>query len=193
MEPQPPLRTTHTTRSPKNILMYDRWGSFGRPVLLLHGLLFDRTMWWPAAAELAGECTIVAPDLPGHGATPARDDCSLRRLARDLAGLVEDLDLHRAPIVVGHAASAALAEEFADSYATHHVLTLDDEGDLDDVPEFYRPYAQTSHDASVLNPYGSWVALTPAGRATAGPPEPSAPFPHLADPVAFAARLRAML
>src|SRR5436190_14542510 len=104
MEPQPPLRTTHTTRSPKNILMYDRWGEFGRPVVLLHGLLFDRTMWWPAAADLASaHCTIVAPDLPGHGQSPPRDDYRLERIARDLARLVDSLGLHRAPILVGHA------------------------------------------------------------------------------------------
>jgi len=77
MRPQPPLRTQHVAGNPKTLLVYDRWGSFGRPVVLLHGLLFDRTMWWPVAADLAAttSCTIVAPDLPGHGQSPLRDDC----------------------------------------------------------------------------------------------------------------------
>jgi pimeloyl-ACP methyl ester carboxylesterase len=128
MQPQPPRRSTHAVGSPKNLLVYDRWGEFGRPVLLLHGLLSDRTVWWLAAAELiaAASCTVVAPDLPGHGQSPARDDHGLDRLARDLAGLVDRLGLHRAPIVVGQGASARLATAFADAYATHHVLTLDE-------------------------------------------------------------------
>jgi hypothetical protein len=36
MHPQPPRRTTHTP------FVYDRWGRYGRPVVLLRGLLFDR-------------------------------------------------------------------------------------------------------------------------------------------------------
>ena len=43
------------------------------PIVLLHGLTFDRTMWRPALAELQ---TIdpgrraIALDLPGHGESP---------------------------------------------------------------------------------------------------------------------------
>jgi pimeloyl-ACP methyl ester carboxylesterase len=49
-----------------------RWSRYGRPVLLLHGLLFDRTMWWSVGVELAGVCTVVASDLPGHADSMAR-------------------------------------------------------------------------------------------------------------------------
>jgi pimeloyl-ACP methyl ester carboxylesterase len=50
VHPQPKRRTTHAYGTPKNILVYDRWGDYGRPVVLLHGLLVDRTMWWPTAS-----------------------------------------------------------------------------------------------------------------------------------------------
>ena len=44
------------------------------PLILLHGLTFDRTMWRPAMAELRkldpGR-QIFAVDLPGHGRSPA--------------------------------------------------------------------------------------------------------------------------
>jgi pimeloyl-ACP methyl ester carboxylesterase len=128
MQPQPPRRSTHASGGPRTLLVYDRWGAYGRPVLLLHGLLFDRTMWWPVAAELAtaSSCTVVAPDLPGHGQTPPREDCPPSRIARDLATLINNLDLHRAPVIVGHATAAPLAHAFASAYATHHVLTLDE-------------------------------------------------------------------
>jgi pimeloyl-ACP methyl ester carboxylesterase len=44
------------------------------PLVLLHGLTFDRTSWHPARAELAtldpGR-QVLALDLPGHGESPA--------------------------------------------------------------------------------------------------------------------------
>lgn len=181
MHPQPPRRSTHVAGGPRNLLVYDRWGQFGRPILLLHGLLFDRTMWWPLAAELTGGCTVVAPDLPGHGDSPARRATSLEGLARDLAGLVSRLGLHRAPIVVGHATAAPLATAFADRYATHHVLTID-RSDISHIPEYFRQFARPSGDGSLLTAYAAWVDrdATPA-------------FPHLADPAGFAAGLGALL
>ncbi|GAB2616741.1 hypothetical protein Aab01nite_29710 [Paractinoplanes abujensis] len=213
MRPQPPRRSTHATNSPLNRLVYDRWGEFGRPVVLLHGLLFDRTMWWPVAAELAGDCTVIAPDLPGHGQCPPRTDYSLERIAADLAALVHDLQLHRAPIVVGHGTSAWLAIAFADAYATHCLLTLDEPDDnlpatVDDlvasaglaaVPEHYRPFAEPRRDPGLLRAYAGWTAQPPTRRlavaGTAGHSGPAADhaFTHLSDPEGFAGRLRALL
>ncbi|WP_433375803.1 alpha/beta fold hydrolase [Actinoplanes sp. CA-142083] len=197
------------------MLVYDRWGEFGRPVVLLHGLLFDRTMWWPVAAELASAgCTIVAPDLPGHGQSPPRDDYRLERVARDLAGLVDNLGLRRAPLLVGHGASALLAAVFADAYATHEVVMLDEPSPdarrieemavtdgLDQIPDIYRCYAEPSRDPALLRAYESWAAQPPTRRnepAMAGPPRsspgvPDAAFLHLADPEGFAAVLRGLL
>ena len=44
------------------------------PLILLHGLTFDRTMWRPALAELRmidlGR-QVLAVDLPGHSESPA--------------------------------------------------------------------------------------------------------------------------
>jgi pimeloyl-ACP methyl ester carboxylesterase len=123
-----PLRSTHRTGSPRSPIVYDRWGEFGRPVLLLHAPGQERTMWWLLAADLiaAASCTVVAPDLPGHGQSPAREDDSPERLARDLDRLVDGLGLVRAPIVVGHGASVALAMTYADGHPTHCVLSFDE-------------------------------------------------------------------
>jgi pimeloyl-ACP methyl ester carboxylesterase len=183
MEPQPPRRTTHAIGGPARMLVYDRWGRFGRPVLLLHGLLFDRTMWWPVAAELATAttCTVIAPDLPGHGDSPARQDHDPGKLAHDLAQLVHKLGLHRAPIVVGHAESAAAATAFGERFAVHEVLTVDDLGDGEtEIPEHYRPYARARADPELLTAYEKWPPQAPT-------------WPHLADPRGFAAGLQARL
>nr|WP_296068770.1 alpha/beta fold hydrolase [uncultured Actinoplanes sp.] len=180
-------------------------------MLLLHGLLFDRTMWWPVAAELAtaSSCTVVAPDLPGHGQTPPREDCSPARIARDLATLVNNLDLHRAPVVVGHATAAPLAHAFASAYATHAVLTVDEPTEaptgvdeviaaarVEEVPEFYRPYAQAREDPQLLTAYGSWLPGPATEMVAAGRParRPALTrFAHLTDPEGFAADLRDLL
>jgi pimeloyl-ACP methyl ester carboxylesterase len=165
------------------MLVYDRWGRYGRPVLLLHGLLFDRTMWWPVAAELATAttCTVIAPDLPGHGDSPPRNDHDPAKLAADLATLVHHLDLHRAPIVVGHAESGALADAFGERFAVHDVLTVDELGHGEtEIPEHYRPFAQARVDPELRAAYEKWPLQPPT-------------WPHLADPRGFAAGLQARL
>ncbi|HEY0000141.1 MAG TPA: alpha/beta hydrolase family protein [Actinoplanes sp.] len=215
MHLQPPRRTTRITTNPNSLIVYDQWGGFGRPVLLLHGLLFDRTMWWPVAAELAtASCTVIAPDLPGHGQSPLRDDYRLERIAGDLAVLVDRLGLRRAPILVGHAASVRLADVFADAYATHHVFTIDEPpadagrvedlvvtAGLRDVPEIFRSYAERRTDPVLLNAYESWLARPAtrsnrpamAGRPSSRSPMPHEPFLHLTDPQRVAAELRHLL
>lgn len=43
----------------------------GFPVLLGHSYLFDNTMWAPQSDELSVNYRVIAPDLWGHGASPA--------------------------------------------------------------------------------------------------------------------------
>jgi pimeloyl-ACP methyl ester carboxylesterase len=197
------------------MLVYDRWGSFGRPVVLLHGLLFDRTMWWPVAADLvSARCTVIAPDLPGHGQSPPRDACRLGAVAAELAQLVDRLALHRAPVVVGHAGAARLATAFAAAHATHAVVTLDEPpagatgpddliaaARLDRVPEVFRCYARPRREPALLDAYASWLGRPAtrrstsalAGGARGGHPRPERPFAPLTDPAGFAARLRELV
>jgi pimeloyl-ACP methyl ester carboxylesterase len=190
VHPQPPRRTTHAHGTPRNRLVYDRWGRFGRPIVFLHGLFFDRTMWWPVAAELDGSCAAVAVDLPGHGESAARTTHDMGGLAQDLAVLLCGLNLHRAPLLVGQGASAALAHEFADRYAVQGVITVAD-GELSVVPEAYRQFAVARPDPVVAAAYREWSAV-PVGAA----PQAHAvdgPFPQLRDPVAFAAVLHGLV
>ncbi|BCB82954.1 hypothetical protein Psuf_002670 [Phytohabitans suffuscus] len=109
----PPRRFEHSWTGPAGTWAYDRWGEAGRPVVLLHGPTFDRTMWWPVAAELADHATVVAVDLPGHGHSPPRSSYQPSDLVADLANLIHGLNPQRAPIIVGHSISALLACLFA--------------------------------------------------------------------------------
>ncbi|GAA1646161.1 alpha/beta fold hydrolase [Actinoplanes couchii] len=187
MHPQPSLRSTHAYGTPRNLLVYDRWGAAGRPVILLHGLCYDRTMWWPVAADLGGSCAAVAVDLPGHGQSAPRDEYCLDRLTHDLAMLISRLDLRRAPILVGHAEAARVAEAFAVKYATHSVITVQGTG-LDDVPEPYRQFAVARPDQSLAEAYRQ--RLLPRRATATMQVDLGDGFPHLRDPAAFATLLR---
>ena len=218
MDPQPPRRTTHTTAHPQDMIVYDRWGTTGRPVVLLHGLLFDRTMWWPAAAELATHCTVIAPDLPGHGQSPPRLDYSAERIAEEVAGIVHDLGLRRAPVLVAHGTSARLAVAFAESYACHNVLAVDRPADetagtvddliaaarLADVPPEFRSFAEPRRDPGLLAAYESWIAgpsprliasvtVAMSAAVTRGAAGRESAFLHLSQPAEFAAGVRRLV
>jgi hypothetical protein len=106
------------------------------------------------------------------------------------------------------------SDDAAGTYATHHVLTIDEPdtgltgvddliraAHLEQVPEMYRTFVQPRHDPVLLRAYDNWLAQPPtrrtqpamAGSAANRPPAPERRFPHLTDPAGFAAELRGLL
>lgn len=78
-------------------------------VVLLHGVGLDHTMWEPAAALLADRFTVIAPDLPGHGARPpVRDEVTLADLSAAVTGHVPE-GAH----LVGFSLGALVAQHIA--------------------------------------------------------------------------------
>lgn len=99
----------------------------GPVVLLLHGTGAASHSWRDVAPLLAGEATVVIPDLPGHGFTTALPPrrMTLAGMARAVDALLDTLEL--APeIVVGHSAGAALAIEMAldKAIAPHTIISF---------------------------------------------------------------------
>ncbi|GAA2697982.1 alpha/beta fold hydrolase [Actinoplanes palleronii] len=176
----PPLRTSHAWQGLQGRWCYDTWGRNGRPVVLLPAVLFGRELWWPLAAELRPHATVIAVDLPGHrDSGDRRGRYTPDDLIDDLAGLIYSLGVRRAPVVVGHASSAALATLFATRYATHAVVTVDAtvpadpatsaaiDGaaylaalPLDDIPAAFRSLAQPSDESGLLRAYQPCLDLT---------------------------------
>ncbi|GAA4625025.1 hypothetical protein GCM10023196_027580 [Actinoallomurus vinaceus] len=64
------------------------------PVLLLHSLGLDHTMWRSCAPYLAAERRLIAVNLPGHGRSPAGADTGAGLLA-----LLDDVGAARAHVV----------------------------------------------------------------------------------------------
>jgi pimeloyl-ACP methyl ester carboxylesterase len=67
-----PIRRTRSWPGLGGSWSYDIWGGNGRPVIMIHGILFDRAMWWPAAAEMCTDCTVITVDLPARPRREAR-------------------------------------------------------------------------------------------------------------------------
>jgi len=73
----------------------------GPPVVLLHGFPLSRFMWREQISELAPSYRIVAPDLRGHGDSPAPPGVyTMDEMADDVLELVDALEI-AGPIVLG--------------------------------------------------------------------------------------------
>ena len=82
----------------------------GPVVLLIHGTGASAHSFRALARLLATDCTVIIPDLPGHGFTDApraAQGYALPVVARGLSALLHELDL-RPTIAVGHSAGAAV-------------------------------------------------------------------------------------
>jgi pimeloyl-ACP methyl ester carboxylesterase len=87
-------------------------GGRGAPIVLLHEPGSFAAHWSRVLGELATTHTIVAPDLPGHGASEADGQLDAARFLGWLGELI-DGRCDAPPILVGHLGSGALAARFA--------------------------------------------------------------------------------
>lgn len=100
-----------------------RWGTGGNArVLLVHGVCAYSGAWWRIGSRLSESgCTVVAPDLRGHGQSPSAESYTFAAMAADLASVGEGWDL-----IVGHSLGAAIACRVAASDPdTRSLLLLD--------------------------------------------------------------------
>jgi pimeloyl-ACP methyl ester carboxylesterase len=85
----------------------------GPVLLLIHGMVGSCQNWEAVIELLARHHTVVAPDLPGHGASaPGAGDYSLGALAAGLRDLLVALGHERATLV-GHSLGGGVAMQIA--------------------------------------------------------------------------------
>jgi pimeloyl-ACP methyl ester carboxylesterase len=85
----------------------------GPPVVLIHGITSSADTWRPAMEALAGEHTVIAPDLLGHGASAKpRGDYSLGAYASGIRDLLAALG-HDRVTIVGHSLGGGVAMQFS--------------------------------------------------------------------------------
>src|SRR4051812_20007881 len=85
-------------------------------LILIHGYPFDHTMWSEVVLALGDKTKIIAPDLPGFGDNPARnDEPSIDLMADDVAELFEFHHIKRA-VVAGMSMGGYVALSFAERH-----------------------------------------------------------------------------
>ena len=106
-------------------------GGSGSPVVLLHGFPQTHLMWRHVAADLAGEHTVICPDLRGYGASdkPAaasEDTYSKRTMAADVVAAARALG-HERFALAGHDRGALVAVRAGLDHpdAVNHLASLD--------------------------------------------------------------------
>lgn len=83
------------------MLSYSETGH-GLPVVLLHGFSLNNTIWRHQQKHLGDRFRVIAPDLRGHGKSPApTTGYEMESLAGDVLALLDRLEIDRAAIM-GH-------------------------------------------------------------------------------------------
>ncbi|GAA1310025.1 alpha/beta fold hydrolase [Pseudonocardia xinjiangensis] len=119
-------------------------GTDAAPLLLVHGLTFDRSMWRGIVAELERidpARRTVAIDLPGHGRSPDQPAYDLDTLTAQLHHVVEAAGL-TAPVVVGHSFGGRLATSYAAHHPARGVVNIDQPLDAAPFATFVRALAE---------------------------------------------------
>jgi haloacetate dehalogenase len=105
-------------------------GGAGSPVVLLHGFPQTHLMWRHVAADLAGDHTVICPDLRGYGDSdkPADtgDTYAKRTMANDVVAVARALG-HERFALAGHDRGALVAIRAALDHpdAVTHLASLD--------------------------------------------------------------------
>lgn len=104
------------------VLAYEVHGA-GKPVVFLHGLTFDRTLWRPIVERMDRNLRCILIDLPGHGesAGPPRPMTDLVEAIHDL---LDELEVAK-PVLVGHSFAAVVAVIYAGTYPVAGVVNVD--------------------------------------------------------------------
>jgi len=88
----------------------------GRPLVLIHGITLQATVWSPQLHQLADRYRVIAVDVRGHGRSVAGHAGFGRKVAaRDLLTVLTHFDLHDA-VIVGHSMGGMILMEFAADY-----------------------------------------------------------------------------
>jgi pimeloyl-ACP methyl ester carboxylesterase len=106
---------------PQGTVLYRDVGE-GEPLVFMHGLLMNGTIWDPVIAGLQAQYRCIVPELPlGSHTVPLnpRADCSPLGVAKLVAGFLEELELE-AVTLIGNDSGGAIAQ----MVAAHHPQRL---------------------------------------------------------------------
>jgi 3-oxoadipate enol-lactonase len=186
----------------------------GRPILLLHGLGLDHSIWLPMASLYQDQAMFIMPDLRGQGKSELGvGDGSLEQQADDMAAVLDCMRVEKA-VLAGHSMGGYLALAFAERHperlaalilVTSHTGADDEDKkqgrirDAERIPhcgtrEFAAGLApRLSADADLVKRMQKIIVATPPDglanvlRAIAARPDRTELFKQLDKPVMFIA------
>lgn len=104
------------------IAYYDTGGN-KPPVIFIHGWTSGATHWSGIMLVLRRHFRCIAPDLRGHGRTPAQGELTIARLAHDVHGLIQHLNLDQ-PTLVGWSMGASTTFEYLRTFGYDHLHSV---------------------------------------------------------------------
>jgi pimeloyl-ACP methyl ester carboxylesterase len=140
----------------------------GPVLLLVHGIASDSEAWRASLPLLARRARVIAPDLPGHGASgKAPGDYSLGSLASSLRDLLVKLGHERAT-VMGHSLGGGVAMQFAYMFPerTERLVLVSSGGLGRTVNPLLRAATLPGSELVIAATIGPMTALGRAGVAT---------------------------
>lgn len=105
-------------------------GGDGPTLVLLHGPAGNATHWQRVIGELIPTHHVIAPDLPGHGATISNGDVDAVQWLRELIAAM----CTERPVVVGYALGGAIAARYALAHPVRALVLVDALGLTDFAP-----------------------------------------------------------
>lgn len=89
------------TRYSSSGIAYKVFGSGGKPIVLIHGFIFDSSLWDRQVPALQDDHTLIVPDLRGFGESINCDGMiTLESYADDILELIRELKLDK-PVIAG--------------------------------------------------------------------------------------------
>ena len=123
------------------------------PIVLLHSLALDRTMWGSTVDALDDDRTVITMDLRGHGESPPSHDFTIEDIADDVASTLAELGFERA-VIVGLSMGGCVAQ----AVAIRHPQMVSGLGLIDttawygpDAPERWAERAAKAREAGMLS------------------------------------------
>jgi 3-oxoadipate enol-lactonase len=113
---------------------YEDTGGAGKPLLLLHTLLADRSVYDRVTPHLAGDWRVISPNFPGYGGSMGRIDGRIEAYADFVAAFLDALGLDRVDLL-GNGFGGFVAQ----SVALHHPARIDRLMLVDTAPVFPDP------------------------------------------------------
>jgi pimeloyl-ACP methyl ester carboxylesterase len=130
-----------TTRRLGGLAVDDYGTADGRtPLVLLHGMTFDRSIWRPLVDRLEQADPgrrVLAIDLPGHGDSPEQESYDLATVPAHLHGVIKEAGL-TSPVIAGHSAGALAATVYAARFPVSGMINVDQPLQLGEFAAFVR-------------------------------------------------------